>query len=222
MRVLVYDEDRNTMETYERKACENMPYTTKGRLTAGNFRRGIKTSVVWTTKRFLQAWEQLHASFGNPCLKGVESFRRGWMNTEDQLMLHQRGTAIDTAINLSAPEMQRLATMAEDMDVFDYISELDPFPTYMHFHQQANQVASDLVPYPQIELGSKGTEVCIAQDVLWFLGYDITKISGIFDQELQRAVKRYQQDVNLVADGIIGKLTWESLMNEVTDVPGLE
>ena len=64
--------------------------------------------------------------------------------------------------------------------------------------------------------------VCVAQDALWALGYPITKISGVFDAELDQAVRAFQRDHGLVADGIVGKLTWESLMSQLRPIPGID
>ena len=101
------------------------------------------------------------------------------------------------------------------------ITDLEHTRIEAHLHHQ-NEAASDFVPFTQIQKGDKNTEVCVAQDALWALGYPITKISGVFDAELDRAVRAFQRDHGLVADGIVGKLTWESLMSQLRPIPGID
>ena len=137
------------------------------------------------------------------------------------ILTHMLGTAVDMGRNLSLPGLQQLVTLAEDQELFNVISDLQHTRIEVHLHHQ-NETASDFVPFTQIQKGNKNTEVCVAQDALWTLGYPITKINGVFDPELDQAVRAFQRDCGLVTDGILGKLTWEALMSQLRPIPGID
>ncbi len=50
------------------------------------------------------------------------------------------------------------------------------------------------------------------QETLGFDGYYFGKIDGVFGDRTQVAVKSFQNDKQLVVDGIIGSQTWDYLM----------
>lgn len=66
---------------------------------------------------------------------------------------------------------------------------------------------------PTLRRGSKGSYVTLAQSELFNKGYDLGKsgIDGDFGKATEAAVKAFQKDVGLTADGIIGPKTWEAL-----------
>ena len=61
-----------------------------------------------------------------------------------------------------------------------------------------------------IKLNSTGSEVAYLQQLLKQNGYSIDE-DGIFGQQTQSAVRAFQQSAGLVADGIVGNLTWKAL-----------
>lgn len=77
----------------------------------------------------------------------------------------------------------------------------------------------DVTPEPKTEIrptirrGSKGTYVTQLQELLVARGYNVGSagIDGDFGKATQAAVERFQMDSGLVADGIVGKATWEAL-----------
>ena len=73
-----------------------------------------------------------------------------------------------------------------------------------------------------IRKGSKGAEVTEAQKMLYKLGYDLGKwgIDGDFGSATQAAVKEFQKDHKLAADGVIGPLTWDELEKAYKQVDG--
>ncbi|MGV8145906.1 MAG: L,D-transpeptidase family protein [Alkaliphilus sp.] len=56
-----------------------------------------------------------------------------------------------------------------------------------------------------------GAEVYEVQTTLSELGYYDGRINGIYDEEVEEAVKKFQIDFNLVADGIVGVQTYSAL-----------
>jgi peptidoglycan hydrolase-like protein with peptidoglycan-binding domain len=66
----------------------------------------------------------------------------------------------------------------------------------------------------QASQGKTGPEVRAIQNLLKNkFGYNIT-VDGIFGIDTKNAVKDYQSDHGLVADGIVGPITWNSLISE--------
>ncbi len=64
---------------------------------------------------------------------------------------------------------------------------------------------------PVIKKGSKGDAVRKAQNALKSRFYDPGPVDGIFGPKMFKAVKWYQSDRGLTADGIVGPKTWARL-----------
>lgn len=69
------------------------------------------------------------------------------------------------------------------------------------------------VDKPMLKRGSVGEYVKLLQKILIKLGYDLggTSIDGKFGKKTENAVKKFQKSKGLVADGIVGPLTWTEL-----------
>ncbi len=67
-----------------------------------------------------------------------------------------------------------------------------------------------------LKIGSKGEDVLTLQMTLRLRGYDIGKggPDGIFGDDTEKAVKEFQKDHKLQADGIVGELTQEALHHD--------
>lgn len=76
------------------------------------------------------------------------------------------------------------------------------------------QPATDTtVKLPTLRKGSKGSYVTLLQTMLINKGYKLPKYGadGDFGSETLAAVKKFQKDKGLTADGIVGPLTWGAL-----------
>ena len=73
---------------------------------------------------------------------------------------------------------------------------------------------TDTVSYPTIKLGSKGSEVKKVQQLLIAKGYSCgtAGADGDFGAGTYNAVKKFQADNGLEADGIVGDNTWAALL----------
>lgn len=67
-----------------------------------------------------------------------------------------------------------------------------------------------------IRKGSRGDAVRLLQEIMNTLGYECGKTDGIFGKNTLSAIKKYQADNGLEADGIAGPLTWAALLGEET------
>jgi len=68
-----------------------------------------------------------------------------------------------------------------------------------------------------LSYGSTGSEVVTVQTELAQLGYDVGTVDGIFGSKTLAAVKSFQSTHNLVADGIVGPLTSQTLTKALRD-----
>jgi peptidoglycan hydrolase-like protein with peptidoglycan-binding domain len=64
---------------------------------------------------------------------------------------------------------------------------------------------------PTLKKGSHGEAVVGLQEGLQSLGYDPGAVDGIFGPNTEQAVKAFQTDRGLTADGIVGPRTWAAL-----------
>lgn len=62
-----------------------------------------------------------------------------------------------------------------------------------------------------LKVGSYGSDVKILQTNLTTLGYSVGAIDGIFGQMTRSAVISFQNNAGLLADGIVGPLTYQAL-----------
>jgi peptidoglycan hydrolase-like protein with peptidoglycan-binding domain len=63
----------------------------------------------------------------------------------------------------------------------------------------------------ELRQGSRGPAVKLLQELLEDYNYDIGAIDSQFGPKTQKAVKAFQQEAGLAADGIVGRKTWAAL-----------
>lgn len=73
-----------------------------------------------------------------------------------------------------------------------------------------NTKKKEPVSLPVLKKGSRGQHVKAWQTYLSINGYNPGSIDGIFGQLTESAVKTYQSNHGLVADGVVGPKTWAS------------
>ena len=67
--------------------------------------------------------------------------------------------------------------------------------------------------YPTLKKGARGNITKLLQEKLVSLGYNTNGIDGIFGSGTEKAVMSFQKNNGLAIDGIVGKNTWEKLLN---------
>lgn len=69
--------------------------------------------------------------------------------------------------------------------------------------------------HPTIRRGDRGTDVAYVQSILAELGYDLgaAGVDGDFGRKTEEAVIAFQKKYGLVADGVVGPMTYEALEN---------
>lgn len=73
-------------------------------------------------------------------------------------------------------------------------------------------VERNLNNYPTLKQGSKGGFVVALQYLLNQYGYNLST-DGIFGSGTAKAVQQFQTNNNLTLDGIVGRNTWQALLN---------
>lgn len=208
-KILVYNNNTNRMETYYRGESQAMPYNSGRTLKVSEFRGSSKSGLLWTDRRAMQAWNSFRYIYGKPIYVGF-AFKRPWEGGHSNLSQHYAGVAFDVGQNLSESERNSMRNLAINSGIWNYVEPANLTPRWVHFDER--QVASG---YPIVRQGSRGVYVCILQDVLTTLGYDTGGLDGVFGVRSNSSVISFQNKNGLKADGIVGNLTWNSLMSQV-------
>ena len=103
-----------------------------------------------------------------------------------------------------------MRNLAINTGIWNYVEPSKETPRWVHFDERQT-----LAGYPLIRQGSGGVYVCVAQDALTTLGYDTGGLDGVFGTRTQSSVISYQSRNELLADGLVGNLTWNRLMSDV-------
>lgn len=76
-RILIYNNDTNRIEIYNRNENDPMPYNTNGTLRVREFRGSSRSNILWTTKNTMRAWNSTRYLYGGPIPVGF-AFKRVW------------------------------------------------------------------------------------------------------------------------------------------------
>ncbi len=213
-KILVYNQDTNRMETYYRNENDSMPYNTNRTLKVREFRGSSRSNTLWTDKRTMQAWNSQRYIYGAPIYVGF-AFKRPYEGGHGNQSQHYAGTAFDVGQNLTNAQRAVLRNSARSSGLWGYVEPVSISPTWVHFDRRFGTPACSTGGYPIIRRGSRGNYVCIAQDDLNTLGFKTGGLDGVFGEQTENAVRRYQTSRGLSSDGIIGCNTWRSLQENV-------
>ncbi|MGI6130381.1 MAG: peptidoglycan-binding protein [Bacillota bacterium] len=78
----------------------------------------------------------------------------------------------------------------------------------------AGVCAASEIPSVVLRQGDRGEFVCELQEYLALAGYLDSSPDGIFGSVTHRAVVTFQRSVGLVADGMVGEMTWNALLTK--------
>lgn len=212
-RILIYNNDTNKMETYDRNLNDPMPYVTGRTLTVREFISNSNSNVAWTTKRYMQNWNKLRSAWGRPIYVGY-AFKRIWQGGHAGQSQHYAGLAMDIAQRSTSNERDQLRNLAINLNIFGYVEPKSLTPTWVHIDGRTGTPACPTGGYPLIRQGSRGVYVLVLQDALTYLGYNPGNLDGLFGARTKAAVQRFQRDSNLSQDGIVGCNTWRRLTNK--------
>lgn len=131
-KILVFNNDRDRMETYYRGEAEPMPYNTNGTLRVREFRGSSKSNILWTTKRTMQSWNSQRYIYGGPIPVGF-AFKRPYEGGHGNQSQHYAGVAFDVGQTLSASRRRVLWNSANNSGVWSFVEPISLTPTWVHF-----------------------------------------------------------------------------------------
>ena len=192
--ILVFHETDGTTQIFRLPDEAPMPYTPEGMLTVGDFKAGCSTPLLWTTRLTM---EMVKASFVGP-VRPVEGFRRLYCRPVPGDYRHFAGTA--------------LAVRGTQLQ--------EPFPMWNSFYMVGDVLhlsmgepsPSPLQPFPTQRLGDRSVYTAVLQDGLNLLGEDPGPVDGVFGRQTREALRRFQNNSRLEADGVAGLNTWNTLL----------
>lgn len=214
--ILVYNNDINQMETYIRNENEVMPYVYNNSLTVNEFRGSSNANTLWTDKRTMETWSQFRDYYGQPIFVGF-AFKRIWEGGHSDQSQHYAGRAFDTGQNLNSVPLERLRQSAINSGLWNYVEPAYLAPTWVHMDKR-NENPACISGYPLLRRGDKGNYVLILQDALNALGFTGSGLDGLFGSSTENAVRRFQTSNGILADGIVGCVTWTLLTELVKGI----
>ena len=212
-KILVYNYLEDVMEEYNREENETMPYAEQNTLTVNEFRGSSNSSVLWTDRRAMEAWNAFRDIWGKPIYVGF-AFKRIWEGGHSGQSQHYAGVAFDSAQNFGSVERNRLRNTAINSGIWSYVEPAYLTPTWVHVDKRQFPPAC-AAGYPALKVGDKGVYVLVLQDALNAYGITGAGLDGIFGRDTEQAVKKFQQEKGLTADGIVGCITWTLLTSSV-------
>lgn len=110
-----------------------------------------------------------------------------------------------TEIPEEAPEEPEKDTPAQVIDHTDQAASMRPAALYHDYTYR--------VPINLLKIGDHGPQVKSVQTLLWAQDYYHGEITGDYDDATQRAVRTFQREKNITADGEFGGETFTKLWN---------
>ncbi|MCL2069112.1 MAG: peptidoglycan-binding protein [Oscillospiraceae bacterium] len=207
--VLMYNNLTDRMERHALNLSDPMPYSFARTLTVGEFRGRSTSSIIWTDRRAMIAWNTTRSSWGRPINIGF-AFRRIAEGGHANQSQHYAGMAFDVAQNIGNPLRAELRALATRLGVWSYVEPVSISPTWVHFDARLRPPACS-AGFPLVRQGARGVYVCTLQDALGAVGIPAVGIDGMFGAITDNAVRVFQRENRLTADGIVGCNTWSRL-----------
>ncbi len=212
-KIIVFNNPADRMEIFYRDECDPMPYSYQRTLLVREFRGSSNSDVLWTSKLAMDAWNTTRRAYGRGIPVGF-AFKRIWEGGHSDMSQHYAGVSFDVGQTLSYASRERIYRLAIDLGVWGYVEPISLTPTWVHFDRRRGTPACS-TGYPTQRLGSLSNYVLVLQDALGALGYDTNGLDGNFGRGTYDAVKSFQRQYGLTADGIVGCNTWRKLTSLV-------
>lgn len=218
IKIFVYDQYENKMYTFNRALTDPMPYSTGTTLSVKEFRGSSKSNVLWTTTRAMESWNETRRTYGSGIPVGY-AFKRIWEGGHGTTSQHYAGVSFDVGQTLSQTQRTRIWNVAKNLGVWGYVEPLSMTPTWVHFDRRYGTPAcGGTSGYPTCRKGNRSTYVLILQDALNALGYSTKTLDGAFGSNTESALKAFQRNNSLSADGVCGCNTWSKLAKAVVGI----
>jgi len=212
--IIVYNNEQNRMETYYREETDPMPYNTGNSLLVGEFRGSSQSEILWTERNAMVSFNLFRSLWGSPIYVGY-AFKRPIEGGHAAQSQHYAGVSFDVGQNLNNEQRAQMRNMARSSGLWTYVEPVSISPTWVHMDKRRGTPACETGGYPVTREGDMGAYVLILQDGLNSLGYETGGLDGVVGPMTKNSVVQYQQSRGLVADGVVGCLTWTTLMHEI-------
>lgn len=211
-KLFVYDEYTNRLLTYQLSENDVMPFVYGSTMRLREFRGSSRSSTLWTTIRAMEAWNMTRRSYGRGIYIGY-AFKRIWEGGHGTASQHYAGVSFDVGQNTTSANRRLIWNAANNTGAWGYVEPLSMTPSWVHFDRRYFRPACSgtTAGYPTLRRGAVSTYVLILQDALNALGYNTYTLDGKFGGNTERAVRAFQSNVSLAADGIVGCNTWKKL-----------
>lgn len=212
-RLLIYDAYENKVYTYANlNENDPMPYSTLTTLRLREFRGKSASPTLWTTIAAMEAWNLTRRKYGSGIPVGY-AFRRIWEGGHGTRSQHYAGVSFDVGQGQGSAARNAIWKAAKNTGAWGYVEPQDMTPTWVHFDRRYGKPACSgtTAGYPTVRRGSVSTYVLILQDALNALGYSTRTLDGKFGPNTENALKAYQRQSGLTADGICGCNTWKKI-----------
>lgn len=215
-KIIVYDTFNNSLLTFYRNENEPMPYSYGRTMLVKEFRGSSNSSVLWTTNTTMESWNVTRRQFNAP-IPFRYAFKRIWEGGHGRQSQHYAGTALDMGQALSSSERNRLWRTCYNLGVWSYVEPQSMTPTWVHVDKRYGNPACN-AGFPLIRQGSRGVYVLVLQDALNALGYSTRMLDGYFGTLTYNALRSFQRNSGLTADGICGCNSWTRIVNAVVGI----
>lgn len=128
MKILVFNNNTNRMETYYRGLSQAMPYNTNRTLTVNEFKGRSNSGLMWTSRRAMEAWNSFRYIYGRGILVGA-AFRRPWEGGHSILSQHYAGLAFDVGQNLNEEQRATMRNLARTSGIWNYVEPANLTPS---------------------------------------------------------------------------------------------
>lgn len=97
---------------------------------------------------------------------------------------------------------------------------------FIMFLLLATFMSASAMASPTLSRNATGKDVLTLQKRLYVVGYDITELDGVYGDETERAVKKFQSDQKIKVTGVVTNATWRALKKakivmgrDISDIP---
>lgn len=129
VKILVFNNITNRMETFFRGETASMPYNSNRTLTVREFRGASKSGLLWTDRRCMQAWNSFRYIYGKPIYVGF-AFKRPWEGGHGNLSQHYAGLAFDVGQNLDEAGRNSMRNLAINSGIWNFVEPASLTPRW--------------------------------------------------------------------------------------------
>lgn len=208
--VYVYNALTKSVEKYMREIQDPMPYVKGSTMTVAEFLGGSNSTILWTDKSMLDAWNAFRTGWGKPLFIGY-AFKRIWEGGHTGQSQHYAGLALDFGQTSTQSDRTAIWNYAVSSGVWTYVEPLSLSQRWIHVDKRYGTPACPVGGFPMQVVSSRGVYVFVLQDALTTLGYVDSGLDGVFGSMTARAVGKFQTSQGIAATGVVDCATWTRL-----------